>query len=109
MKEGNIEIVEGFCEFVEGLINDKFDREYCQTLFRNYDDAKDKFVPLLKEATGDDEFKPRYEKVWGVLKDYADGTYNSGVEICLENSISDVETGERLYLLLVDIAKKMYL
>ena len=47
--------------------------------------------------------------MWGVLRDYAVGTYNSGVEICLENSISDVETGERLYLLLVDIAKKMYL
>lgn len=109
MKEENREIVKGFCEFVEGLINDRFDREYCQTLFRNYDDTKDKFIPLLKEATGDDEFKPRYEKVWGILRDYAVGTYNSGVEICLENSISDVETGERLYLLLVDIAKKMYL
>ena len=108
MKEENREIVKGFCEFVEGLINDKFDIEYCQTLFRN-DDVKDKLILLLKEATGDDEFKPRYEKVWGILRDYAVGTYNSGVEICLENSISDVETGERLYLLLVDIAKKMYL
>ena len=108
MKEENRKIVNGFCEFVEGLINDKFDREYCQTLFRN-DDVKDKFASLLKEATGDDEFKPRYEKVWGVLRDYAAGTYNSGVEIYLENSISDAETGERLYLLLVDIAKKMYL
>lgn len=108
MKEGNREIVKGFCEFVEGLINDKFDIEYCQTLFRN-DDVKDKLIHLLKEATGDDEFKPRYEKVWGILRDYAVGTYNSGVEICLENSISDVGTGERLYLLLVDIAKKMYL
>lgn len=108
MKEENREIVKGFCEFVEGLINDKFDIEYCQTLFRN-DDVKDKLIPLLKEATGDDEFKTRYEKVWSVLRDYAVGTYSSGVEICLENSISDVETGERLYLLLVDIAKKMYL
>lgn len=108
MKEENREIVKGFCEFVEGLINNKFDIEYCRTLFRN-DDVKDKLIPLLKEATGDDEFKPRYEKVWGILRDYAVGTYNSGVEICLENSISDVETGERLYLLLVDIAKKMYL
>lgn len=36
-------------------------------------------------------------------------TQESGVEILLENSISDPETGERLYLLLVDIAKKMYL
>ena len=108
MKEENREIVKGFCEFVEGLINDKFDIEYCQTLFRN-NDVKDKLIPLLKEATGDDEFKPRYEKVWGILRDCAVGTYNSGVESCLENSISDVETGERLYLLLVDIAKKMYL
>lgn len=40
MKEENREIVKGFCEFVEGLINDKFDREYCQTLFRNYDEVK---------------------------------------------------------------------
>ena len=109
MKEGNRKIVEGFCEFVEGLINDRFDREYCQTLFRNYDDTKDKFIPLLKEATGDDEFKTRYEKVWSVLRDYATDTRNSGVEIWLENSISDAETRERLYLLLVNIAKKMYL
>ena len=109
MKEENREIVKGFCEFVEGLINDRFDREYCQTLFRNYDDTKDKFIPLLKEATGDDEFKTRYEKVWSVLRDYATDTRNSGVEIWLENSISDPETGERLYLLLVNIAKKMYL
>lgn len=109
MKEENREIVKGFCEFVEGLINDRFDREYCQTLFRNYDDTKDKFIPLLKEATGDDEFKTRYEKVWSVLRDYATDTCNSGVEIWLENSISDPETGERLYLLLVNIAKKMYL
>lgn len=109
MKEENREIVKGFCEFVEGLINDKFDIEYCQTLFRNYDDAKDKFVLLLKEATGDDEFNPRYEKVWGILRDYAANTHESGVEIWLENSISDPETGERLYLLLVNIAKKMYL
>ena len=78
-------------------------------MFRNYDEVKDEFVPLLREATGDDEFKPRYEKVWGILRDYAVGTYDSGVTIYLENSISDVETGERLYLLLVDIAKKMYL
>lgn len=109
MKEENREIVKGFCEFVEGLINDRFDREYCQTLFRNYDDTKDKFIPLLKEATGDDEFKTRYEKVWSVLRDYATDTRNSGVEIWLENYISDPETGERLYLLLVNIAKKMYL
>lgn len=108
MKEENRKIVEEFCEFVEGLINDKFDIEYCQTLFRN-DDVKDKLVHLLKEATGDDEFNPRYEKVWGILKDYAANTHESGVEIWLENSISDPETGERLYLLLVDIAKKMYL
>lgn len=108
MKEGNRKIVEEFCEFVEGLINDKFDREYCQTLFRN-DDEEDKLVHLLKEATGDDEFNPRYEKVWGILRDYAANTHDSGVEIWLENSISDPETGERLYLLLVDIAKKMYL
>ena len=40
MKEENRKIVNGFCEFVEGLINDKFDREYCQTLFRNYDEVK---------------------------------------------------------------------
>lgn len=39
MKEENRKIVEEFCEFVEGLINDKFDIEYCQTLFRN-DDVK---------------------------------------------------------------------
>ena len=78
-------------------------------MFRNYDDTKDKFIPLLKEATGDDEFKTRYEKVWSVLRDYATDTRNSGVEIWLENSISDAETGERLYLLLVNIAKKMYL
>ena len=109
MKEENRKIVNGFCEFVEGLINDKFDREYCQTLFRDYDDAKDKFVHLLKEATGDGEFNPRYEKVWGILRDYAANTHESGVEIWLENSISDPETGERLYLLLVNIAKKMYL
>ena len=108
MKEENRKIVNGFCEFVEGLINDKFDREYCQTLFRN-DDVKDKLVHLLRDATGDDEFKPRYEKVWGILKDYAANTHESGVEIWLENSISDPETGERLYLQLVDIAKKMYL
>lgn len=109
MKEENRKIVNGFCEFVEGLINDKFDREYCQTLFRNYDDTKDKFIPLLKEATDDDEFKTRYEKVWSVLRDYATDTCDSGVEIWLENSISDAETGERLYLLLVSIAKEMYL
>ena len=109
MKEENRKIVEGFCGFVEGLINDKFDREYCQTLFRNYDDTEDKFIPLLKEATGDDDFKTKYEKVWSVLRDYAADTRDSGVEIWLENSISDAETGERLYLLLVDIAKKMYL
>ena len=29
MKEENRKKVNGFCEFVEGLINDKFDREYC--------------------------------------------------------------------------------
>lgn len=109
MKEENRKIVNGFCEFVEGLINDKFDREYCQTLFRNYNEEKDKFVSLLRDATSDDEFKPRYEKVWGILRDYAANTHESGVEIWLENSISDPETGERLYLLLVDIAKKMYL
>ena len=108
MKEENREVVKGFCEFVEGLINDKFDIEYCQTLFRN-DDVKDKLIPLLKQATGDDEFNLRYEKVWGILRDYAANTHESGVEIWLENSISDPETGERLYLLLVDIAKKMYL
>lgn len=108
MKEENREVVKEFCEFVEGLINDKFDREYCQILFRN-DDVKDKLIHLLKEATGDDEFKPKYEKVWGILRDYAANTHESGVEIWLENSISDPETGERLYLLLVNIAKKMYL
>lgn len=47
--------------------------------------------------------------MWSVLRDYAADTRDSGVEIWIENSISDAETGERLYLLLVDIAKKMYL
>lgn len=67
MKEENRKIVEEFCEFVEGLINDKFDIEYCQTLFRN-DGVIDKLAHLLKEATGDDEFNPRYEKSVGYFE-----------------------------------------